>query len=73
VLFRSVERIPVVFGPAGRGGDFLAVAQYFGGTAVAVGAGEDRDADIHLDGPRDVHWIIRDFLAQLEIETGDDP
>lgn len=63
-------RIPIVFGPAEGTSDCLAAAQFFGGTAVAVGAAVHRDADILLDGPRDVQWIIRDFLAHLEAETG---
>lgn len=62
-------RIPIVFGPAGRSSDFLPVARFFGGTTVAVGTAADGDADIRLDGPRDVQWIIRDYLATLEVES----
>lgn len=62
-------RIPIVFGPAGRSGDVLTVARFFGGMAVAVGDATDGDADIRLDGPRDVQWVIRDFLATLEVEA----
>jgi len=67
------DRIPIVFGPAGRSSDFLVVAQFYGGTAIAVGRTADPDADIHLDGPRDVQWIVRDFLAHLEFESGGVP
>ena len=66
-------RIPIVFGPAGRSTDFRAVARFFGGTTVAVGSVADTEADIRLDGPRDVHWIIRDLLAHFEVESRTDP
>ena len=65
---RFAGRIPVVFGRAGGSTDFLTVARFFGGMTVAVGSPADADADIRLDGPRDVQWIIRDFLAHLEVE-----
>ena len=61
-------RVPIVFGPAGRTNDVLAVTRFFGGTTVSVGPAADGDADIRLDGPRDVQWIIRDFLAHFEVE-----
>jgi len=62
-------RIPIVFGPAGRSADFHAVTRFFGGMTVAVGNAADDEADIRLDGPRDVQWIIRDFLAHFEVES----
>lgn len=62
-------RTPIVFGQAGRSNDFLAVTRFFGGMTVSVGSAADGDADIRLDGPRDVQWIIRDFLAHLDVES----
>lgn len=63
-------RTPVVFRPAGAGRDHQAVADVFGGTTVAVGRVAGDCADMLLDGPRDVEWIIRDFLAHFAAETG---
>ncbi|MDK9695437.1 MAG: hypothetical protein OEL76_03510 [Siculibacillus sp.] len=69
---RFADRVPVVFTVAGRNPDCLSVANFFGGTSVAVGSSPDGGADIALDGPLDVRWVIRDFLAHLEVEAAID-
>ncbi len=62
-------RTPVVFGPAGEGNDHLAVAHVYGGTTVTVGrAVAGHTADIVLEGPRDVQWVVRDFIAHFGAE-----
>lgn len=66
---RFAGRAPVVFAPAGGRCEALRVARLFGGTAVAVGPADAApEADIVLDDPRAVEWVVRDFIAHTVAE-----
>lgn len=66
---RYVDRVPFFFGGGAMSDDFVGGIHRLGGKVARVAQATAAGADVCLSGAADVHWLIRDFIAQ----NGDRP
>jgi trehalose 6-phosphate phosphatase len=68
-----IDRVPVFFGSDPTDGELVGVVHGLGGLVARVGPSAWDGADATLSGSPDVHWLIRDFVAEHGISSASRP